>query len=258
MKMSGGQSGSYAESGFGRSYRGSTWRERRQKRREDKEYKEGQSDLGEGSFHTNRTMSGASGRDHFNKRDEELNQRDEELEHLRRLVRDLELQARGRRQGKDHGEQRERSASVGNHHGAGSHQSRSHRHRDHSREYADRNSISLEERQPQNAAMNSMSCRLRRATKSPFSRDIERAPMLRKFTWLLFNSYDGKMDPMEHVSYYIQMMSLLTHNNALVCKVFPSSLDPTALRWFNGLRKSSIHRFSKLIQEFGVQFMTYS
>ena len=82
--------------------------------------------------------------------------------------------------------------------------------------------------------------------------------MLRKFTRLLFNSYDGKMDPMEHVSHYIQMMSLLTHSNALVCKVFPSSFDPTALRWFNGLRKGSIHRFSKLIQEFGVQFMTYS
>ena len=44
-----------------------------------------------------RTMFGASGRNHFNKRDEELKQRDEELEHLRRLVRDLELQVRDRR-----------------------------------------------------------------------------------------------------------------------------------------------------------------
>ena len=30
-----------------------------------------------------RTMFDASGRNHFNKRDEELKQRDEELEHLR-------------------------------------------------------------------------------------------------------------------------------------------------------------------------------
>ncbi|XP_075640287.1 uncharacterized protein LOC142612041 [Castanea sativa] len=43
-----------------------------------------------------------------------------------------------------------------------------------------------------------------------------------------------------------------------MCKVFPSSLNPTALRWFNGLRKGSIHSFSELIQEFGVRFMTCS
>jgi len=63
---------------------------------------------------------------------------------------------------------------------------------------------------------------------------------------------------MEHVSHYIQMMSLHTHNNALMCKVFPSSLKPTALRWFNGLRKGFIHSFAKLIQEFGTRFVTCS
>ena len=73
-----------------------------------------------------------------------------------------------------------------------------------------------------------------------------------------FNSYDGKMDPVEHVSHYIQMMSLHTNNDALMCKVFPSSLGPTALRWFNGLQKGSIHHFSKLIQEFSVRFITCS
>ncbi|XP_065627890.1 uncharacterized protein LOC136066856 [Quercus suber] len=53
-------------------------------------------------------------------------------------------------------------------------------------------------------------------------------------------------------------MSLHTHNDALICKVFPSSLGPTALRWFNGLRKGSIHSFAKLIQEIDVRFMTRS
>ena len=79
-----------------------------------------------------------------------------------------------------------------------------------------------------------------------------------RFTRPSFNSYDGKTDPMEHVSHFIQMMSLHTHNDALMCKVFPSSLEPTALRWFNGLRKGSIHRFADLIQEFGIRFMTCS
>ena len=79
-----------------------------------------------------------------------------------------------------------------------------------------------------------------------------------RFTQPPFNSYDGKADPVEHVCHYIQMMSLHTYNDALMCKVFPSSLGPTALRWFNGLQKGSIHSFVELIQEFGAQFITCS
>ena len=74
--------------------------------------------------------------------------------------------------------------------------------------------------------------------------------MLSRFTRPPFNSYDRKTDQVEHVSHYIHMMSLHTHNDALLCKVFPSSLKPTALRWFNGLQKCSIHSFAELIQEF--------
>ena len=83
--------------------------------------------------------------------------------------------------------------------------------------------------------MDAMSHAVCRAAQSPFSVDIERALMPGRFTRPPFNSYDGKMDPIEHVSHYIQMMSLHTHNDVLMCKVFPSSLGPTALRWFNGL-----------------------
>ena len=80
--------------------------------------------------------------------------------------------------------------------------------------------------------------------------------MSSRFTRPPFNSYYGKTDLVEPVSHYIQMMSLHTHNDARMCKVFPSNLGPTALRWFNGLRKGSIHSFSELIQKFGVWFMT--
>ena len=54
------------------------------------------------------------------------------------------------------------------------------------------------------------------------------------------------------------MMSLHTHNDVLMCKVFLSSLGPTTLRWFNGLRKGSIHSFAELIQEFGARFVMCS
>ncbi|XP_023877205.1 uncharacterized protein LOC136070219 [Quercus suber] len=106
--------------------------------------------------------------------------------------------------------------------------------------------------------MDTMSRALRKVARSPFSASIERAPMSDRFVRPPFNSYDSKTDPVEHVSHYIQMMSLHTHNDALMCKVFPSSLGPTALRWFNGLRKGSVHNFAELIQEFGIRFVTCS
>ncbi|XP_075665629.1 uncharacterized protein LOC142635334 [Castanea sativa] len=159
---------------------------------------------------------------------------------------------------RDQGERRERSVSVGNRHEAGSHQSGSRRHRDRSQEYANRESTSPNVERPRNATMDTMSRALQQAARSPFSRDIESTPTPSKFARPPFNSYTGKTDPVEHVSHYIQMMSLHSHNDALICKVFPSSLGPTALRWFNGLKKGLIHSFWELIQEFGVRFMTCS
>ena len=52
--------------------------------------------------------------------------RDEKLKHLRRLVRDLELEEKGRRRRRDHKECAEGSASVGSSHREASHQSESH------------------------------------------------------------------------------------------------------------------------------------
>ncbi|XP_075659185.1 uncharacterized protein LOC142629079 [Castanea sativa] len=205
-----------------------------------------------------RTTFDDSGRNCNNKRDRELKQRDQELKRLRGMVRDLELEAGGRHRRSDHEERSERSASVGSHRVAGSHQSGSHRHRDCSWEYADHDLTSPNGERPQNVAMDAMSRALHQAARSPFSRDIESAPMPSRFTRPPFNSYTGKTDSVEHVSHYIQMMSLHAYNDALMCKVFPSSLGPTALRWFNRLRKGSIHSFSELIQEFGVRFMTCS
>ena len=103
-----------------------------------------------------------------------------------------------------------------------------------------------------------MSRALCKATRSPFSEKVEWAPILSRFPRPPFISYDEKTNPIEHVSHYIQMMSLHNHNDILMCKVFPSNLGPTALRWFNELRKGLIHNFRELIQEFRVRFMTCS
>ena len=43
-----------------------------------------------------------------------------------------------------------------------------------------------------------------------------------------------------------------------MCKVFPSSLGPVAMRWFNGLRANSINSFKRLTRAFGTCFITCS
>ena len=43
-----------------------------------------------------------------------------------------------------------------------------------------------------------------------------------------------------------------------MCKIFPSSLGPMAMRWFNGLKANSIDSFKKLTQSFDARFITCS
>ena len=53
-------------------------------------------------------------------------------------------------------------------------------------------------------------------------------------------------------------MAIHSKNEALLCKIFPSSLEPVAMRWFNGLRANSINSFRELTQAFGSHFFTCS
>ena len=43
-----------------------------------------------------------------------------------------------------------------------------------------------------------------------------------------------------------------------MCKVFPSSLGPMAMRWFNGLKANSVDLYRQLTQAFGSHFVTNS
>ena len=43
-----------------------------------------------------------------------------------------------------------------------------------------------------------------------------------------------------------------------MCKVFPSSLRPVAMRWFDGLRANTINSFKELTKAFGSSFVTCS
>ena len=70
--------------------------------------------------------------------------------------------------------------------------------------------------------------------------------------------YNSRADPMEHVSHFNQRMVVLSKNETLMCKVFPSNLGPMGMRWFDGLGAGSIGSFEELIRAFGSRFITCS
>ena len=70
--------------------------------------------------------------------------------------------------------------------------------------------------------------------------------------------YNGRTDPVEHVSHFNQRMAIHSKNETLMCKVFPSSLGPVAMRWFDGLKEHSINSFKELTRAFGACFVTCS
>ena len=99
---------------------------------------------------------------------------------------------------------------------------------------------------------------LSQISKSPFTRGIEREKLPRRFHQPTFAMYNGQTDPVEHVSQFKQKMAIHSQIEALLCKVFPSSLGPIPMRWFDGLKTNSINSFKKLTQSFCSRFITCS
>ncbi|XP_065620678.1 uncharacterized protein LOC136063757 [Quercus suber] len=111
---------------------------------------------------------------------------------------------------------------------------------------------------PKGLGSDAMSRALDRLSKSPFTRRIDEAELPRRFQQPTFVVYNGKTDPVEHVSQFNQRMAVHSKNEALMCKVFPSSLGPVAMRWFNGLRTNFVDSYRQLTQAFGSRFVTNS
>ena len=99
---------------------------------------------------------------------------------------------------------------------------------------------------------------LSQISKSPFTRGIEKAKLPRRFHQPTFTMYNRRTDPVEHVSQFKQKMVVHSQDEALLCRVFPSSLGPMPMRWFDGLRMNSINSFKKLTKSFCSRFITCS
>ena len=103
-----------------------------------------------------------------------------------------------------------------------------------------------------------MSRALNQISKSPFTRKIKGGKLPWRFTQPTFTMYNGRTDHVEHVSHFNQRMAVYSKNETLMCKVFPSSLWPVAMRWFDELKKGSINSFKELTRAFMACFVTCS
>lgn len=172
----------------------------------------------------------------------------------------MELEIRGWRCRKDREGSSDDLDYIGGNIARLSHQNGSQRSRDRSSKTVGRHfdTLKRDRHEHPSAALNTMSRALRRATRLPFFNEIESTEMPRHFNCPSFTWYDDKINVVEYVSHYIQMKSSYSRNDGLMCKVFPSSLEPTTMRWFKGLRKRSIYNFGELIQVFRALFITCS
>ena len=93
---------------------------------------------------------------------------------------------------------------------------------------------------------NVMKKALSQISKSPFTWGIEKANLPRRFHQPTFAMYNGRTDPVEHMSQFKQKIVVHSQDEVLLCRVFPSSLGLMSMRWFNGLRTNSISSFKKL------------
>ena len=89
----------------------------------------------------------------------------------------------------------------------------------------------------------------------PFCSHIIHYDSPRRFLVPKFSTYDGSSDPFDHIMHYRQLMTLEIGNDALLCKVFPTSLQGQALSWFHRLPPNSVDNFRDLSEAFVGQYL---
>ena len=70
-----------------------------------------------------------------------------------------------------------------------------------------------------------------------------------------FNMYDGSGSPFDHFMHFRQVMTLESHNDALLCKVFLFRLQGLALSWFHRLPANLVISFRMLSEIFATHYL---
>ena len=90
----------------------------------------------------------------------------------------------------------------------------------------------------------------RGVNKSPFAEWIVDEPKPNDFVVPSFKQFDGKTNPEDHIFNFQQKMALETRNEAILYKVFSTTLIRPALAWFRQLLEKSVNSFEELCTQF--------
>ncbi|KAK1387031.1 hypothetical protein POM88_015209 [Heracleum sosnowskyi] len=90
----------------------------------------------------------------------------------------------------------------------------------------------------------------------PFTQDIMKATISRKFKMPTIKAYDGTGDPANHVRTFSNALLLQPTNDAVKCRAFPQTLAGMTQRWYSHLPPNSIGSFKELRKAFINQFIS--
>jgi len=92
--------------------------------------------------------------------------------------------------------------------------------------------------------------------RHPFSEAIIETLLLENWKNLTMEKHDGGTNPDEHIAIYTTHISLYTWNDAILSRVFPTTLKGATLSWFIRLPLLSIDCFNTLVKKFRAHFAT--
>ncbi|XP_048438963.1 uncharacterized protein LOC125476676 [Pyrus x bretschneideri] len=93
--------------------------------------------------------------------------------------------------------------------------------------------------------------------RSPFIDKVEQTEPPRKFSPLHFTLFKRDEDLNRHLMHYRRAMTLYANNDALMCKIFTTTLQGEAQDWFHNLLPRSIWNFSELSLVFTKEYSLY-
>ncbi|XP_058202884.1 uncharacterized protein LOC131317343 [Rhododendron vialii] len=92
-------------------------------------------------------------------------------------------------------------------------------------------------------------------TNSPFTAEVMGLPLPRKFKMLQLETFNGSMDPLDHLETYKSLMHLQAVPDEVMCRAFPVTLKGSARARFNKLPLGSLRSFKELSTSFVSYFI---